>query len=93
MTGDAVREAAQSSYAERFAEQYDEWFGFAAPTADTVDLLHGLAGSEPVLELGIGTGRVALLLSARGVQVQGVEGPRGRWRPACVPSAAESGSR
>lgn len=76
MTVDPVRETAQSSYAERFAEQYDEWFGFAAPTADTVDLLHRLAGSEPVLELGIGTGRVALPLSARGVAVQGVDASR-----------------
>lgn len=73
---DPVPEATQNSYAERFAEQYDDWFGFAAPTADTVDLLHGLAGAEPVLELGIGTGRVALPLSARGAQVQGVEASR-----------------
>lgn len=63
-------------HTERFAEQYDEWFGFAPPTADTVKLLHGLAGPEPVLELGIGTGRVALPLSARGVTVQGVEASR-----------------
>jgi SAM-dependent methyltransferase len=76
MTVDAVRRAAPSSYAERFAEQYDDWFGFAAPTTETVELLHGLAGPAPVLELGIGTGRVALPLSARGVQVRGVEASR-----------------
>ena len=63
-------------HTERFAEQYDKWFGFAPPTADTVKLLHGLAGPEPVLELGIGTGRVALPLSARGVTAQGVEASR-----------------
>lgn len=76
MTVDAVRGATQGSYAKCFARQYDDWFGFAAPTNDTVELLHGLAGSEPVLELGIGTGRVALPLSARGVQVQGVDASR-----------------
>ncbi len=76
MTVDAERAAAQGSYAECFAEQYDDWFGFTAPTNDTVERLHGFAGSEPVLELGIGTGRVALPLSARGVQVQGVEASR-----------------
>lgn len=76
MTVDAVNEAAQGSYAERFAEQYDDWFGFAAPTTDTVELLRGLTGPEPVLELGIGTGRVALPLSAHGVQVQGVDASR-----------------
>lgn len=69
MTVDPVYKGAQSSdagrsYAEHFAEQYDEWFGFAAPTADTVELLHELAGAGPVLELGIGTGRVALPLAA-----------------------------
>jgi SAM-dependent methyltransferase len=76
MTIDSLCKAAQGTYAERFAEHYDNWFGFAAPTNDTVELLHELAGSEPVLELGIGTGRVALPLSARGVQVQGVEASR-----------------
>jgi SAM-dependent methyltransferase len=62
------------SYSDRFAEQYDDWFAFAAPTTDTVEMLHDLAGAGPVLELGIGTGRVALPLSARGVEVHGVDG-------------------
>jgi hypothetical protein len=39
----------------------------------TVDLLAGLAGDRPALELAIGTGRVALPLSERGVQVSGIE--------------------
>jgi len=38
-----------------------------------VDFLVGLAGPGPVLELGIGTGRVALPLAARGVVVHGIE--------------------
>jgi SAM-dependent methyltransferase len=39
----------------------------------TVDFLAGLAGDGAALELGIGTGRIALPLSARGVPVQGID--------------------
>jgi SAM-dependent methyltransferase len=39
-----------------------------------VDFLAGIADGGPVLELAIGTGRVALPLAARGLRVEGVEG-------------------
>jgi SAM-dependent methyltransferase len=39
-----------------------------------VDFLAALADGGPVLELAIGTGRVALPLAARGLAVEGVEG-------------------
>lgn len=39
----------------------------------TVDFLANLAGSGPALELGIGTGRIALPLRQRGVPVHGIE--------------------
>jgi SAM-dependent methyltransferase len=39
----------------------------------TADLLHELAGVGRALELGIGTGRIALPLSERGVPVSGIE--------------------
>jgi SAM-dependent methyltransferase len=38
-----------------------------------VALLEQLAGRGPVLELAIGTGRIALPLAARGIQVDGVD--------------------
>jgi SAM-dependent methyltransferase len=38
-----------------------------------VDVLASLAGEGPTLEFAVGTGRVALPLSARGVQVSGIE--------------------
>jgi SAM-dependent methyltransferase len=39
----------------------------------TVDFLAGLAGGGRALELGIGTGRIALPLAARGVPVAGID--------------------
>jgi SAM-dependent methyltransferase len=42
--------------------------------AAAVDFLAGIADGGPVLELAIGTGRVALPLAARGLRVEGVEG-------------------
>ena len=38
-----------------------------------VGFLADLAGSDPVLEFGVGTGRLALPLAARGIRVQGIE--------------------
>ena len=39
----------------------------------TVDFLALLAGARPALEFGIGTGRIALPLSRRGIRVHGIE--------------------
>ena len=39
----------------------------------TIDFLAGLAGRGAALEFGIGTGRLALPLSSRGIPVQGIE--------------------
>lgn len=44
-----------------------------APPVVMIDVLAELARGGPVLELAIGTGRVALPLSERGVAVQGIE--------------------
>jgi SAM-dependent methyltransferase len=45
----------------------------AATTEIAVTALAELAGSGPVLELGIGTGRLALPLAARGLSVHGID--------------------
>ncbi len=42
-------------------------------TDEAVDLIAGLAGSGRVLELAVGTGRIALPLAARGVEIEGQE--------------------
>jgi SAM-dependent methyltransferase len=64
-----------STYGERIADVYDEWYGTAAflETEATVAALAELAGDGPVLELAIGTGRVALPLAGRGIDVRGID--------------------
>ncbi|HYW28245.1 MAG TPA: class I SAM-dependent methyltransferase [Gaiellales bacterium] len=62
-------------FGEDVASRYDDDAEIYAPEAvdPVVDLLAELAGGGPVLELGIGTGRIALPLSQRGVQVHGID--------------------
>ena len=63
-------------FGERVAARYDESSAeaFDASVLDPMlDVLAGLAGDGRALELGIGTGRVALPLAARGVPVHGIE--------------------
>ena len=63
------------TYGERIADVYDDRPGVRGLELGT-DLLEQLAGNGPVLELGIGTGRVALPLAARGVTVHGIDASR-----------------
>ena len=61
---------------ERIAEGYDADSAdmFEPAVVDpAVDFLADLAGDGAALELGIGTGRLALPLSRRGVRVHGIE--------------------
>jgi SAM-dependent methyltransferase len=62
-----------STYGERIAEVYDDWAGVPMDPEQAVDFLRELAGDGPALELGIGTGRIALPLAARGVEVHGID--------------------
>jgi SAM-dependent methyltransferase len=59
------------TYGERIAGVYDTWYGGIDEAM--IDCLAALAGSGPALELGIGTGRVALPLIQRGVEVHGLD--------------------
>jgi SAM-dependent methyltransferase len=63
-------------FAGEVAERYDETSGdmFDPAVLDpAVEFLAGLAGEGPALEFGIGTGRVALPLTGRGVRVEGID--------------------
>jgi SAM-dependent methyltransferase len=62
-----------NTYGDTIADIYDDLFGDRPGTADAVTLLDELARGGPALELAIGTGRVALPLTARGVRVDGID--------------------
>ncbi len=67
---------ADGYFDERIAARYDETSAEMFEPAvlqPTVDLLVELAAGGRALELGIGTGRIALPLAARGVPVHGIE--------------------
>ena len=66
----------EDHFGERVAKRYDESSAdmFDPVVVDpAVDFLADLAGDGAALELGIGTGRIALPLSQRGVPVQGID--------------------
>jgi SAM-dependent methyltransferase len=63
-------------FGEEVAARYDDDLGSMGSPAEiepAVDFLAGLAGDGRALELGIGTGRIALPLAARGVPVHGID--------------------
>lgn len=65
-----------STYGERIADRYDDWYAsraFGGDVATTVAFLRELAGDDAALELGIGTGRLALPLRAAGVEIHGID--------------------
>jgi SAM-dependent methyltransferase len=64
---------APDRYGELWADVYDDEHSSLVPPANQLSLLAELGGNGRVLELGIGTGRVALPLAARGVSVEGVD--------------------
>jgi SAM-dependent methyltransferase len=70
MTGDDgyFDEPVAARYDQSAAEMFEP-----AVVEPVVDFLAGLAGDGRALELGIGTGRIALPLAQRGVPVHGIE--------------------
>jgi SAM-dependent methyltransferase len=61
-------ERVAARYDESSAEMFDP-----AVVEPVIDLLVELAGNGHALELGVGTGRIALPLAQRGVPVHGIE--------------------
>ena len=63
-------------FAGKVAERYDSHLGERgdpAVIAETVEFLAQRAGDGAALELGVGTGRIALPLTRRGVPVHGID--------------------
>jgi SAM-dependent methyltransferase len=65
----------ENHFGEQVAARYDDDAEIFEPAAvdPVVDFLAGLAGDGAALELGIGTGRIALPLARRGVRVSGID--------------------
>ena len=54
----------RSTYGDAFADVYDDWYRDLGDLDATVDAVRGSAGAAaPVLELGVGTGRLAVPLA------------------------------
>ena len=68
-----MNEYTASTYGDKIAEVYDLMYPMRADVGATVGALVRLAGDGSALELGIGTGRVALPLAARGIEVHGID--------------------
>jgi len=63
----------ETTYGERIADVYDTLTEIPTDTDEAVALLAELARGGRALELGIGTGRLALPLRARGIKVEGID--------------------
>lgn len=61
-----------TSYGAAFADVYDDWYDGVSPVDTTVATLTELCGHGPVLELGVGTGRLAIPLG-RKVAITGID--------------------
>jgi SAM-dependent methyltransferase len=68
MREDHFDEPVAAGYDEGCADMFE-----AGVVGPTVDFLAALAGDGAALEFGVGTGRIALPLSERGVAVQGID--------------------
>ena len=66
----------ERSYGEAFADVYDDWYGTVTDIDATATAVARLAAAHPdlpVLELGVGTGRLALAIAALGIRVTGID--------------------
>jgi SAM-dependent methyltransferase len=61
------------TYGESFADVYDDWYGEVSDVEATVAGVAALADGGPVLELGVGTGRLAIPLAGTGLEVVGID--------------------
>ena len=66
-----------TSYGDGFADVYDEWYADVTDVEATVTRMVELAGpGGRVLELGVGTGRLAVPMASAGLQVIGIDSSR-----------------
>lgn len=63
----------RSTYGDGFADVYDDWYADLGDPEAVVDRLFELAPNGRLLELGVGTGRLAVCAATRGLAVVGVD--------------------
>jgi SAM-dependent methyltransferase len=64
----------ETTYGDAFADVYDDWYEDVTDVDATVERILELAGPEGrVLELGVGTGRLAIPMAAAGLSLTGVD--------------------
>lgn len=73
-----MRGYGEDTYGEAFADVYDDWYAQISDIDATVAFVERYARDPGpahgrILELGIGTGRLAIPLAARGLEVHGVD--------------------
>ena len=80
-----------TAYGSAIADVYDDLYrDDAMATAAAIRCLRGLARGGPVLELGVGTGRLALPLAGSGLHVHGIDAsPEMLARLAAKPGGAD----
>ena len=62
-----------STYGDGFADVYDEWYAALPLTEQCASRIARLAAGGRVLEMGVGTGRIALALADHGVEIVGLD--------------------
>lgn len=62
-----------TTYGESFADVYDDWYDDVSDVDTTTRLVVELSGAGRVLELGVGTGRLAIPLARAGCAVVGID--------------------
>jgi len=62
-----------STYGDAFADVYDDWYGDVGDPDTAAAAVRGLAAGGPVLELGVGSGRLAVPLADAGVPTWGLD--------------------
>lgn len=62
-----------STYGDRFADVYDKWYHDVSDVTSTVAAVAELHPGARVLELGVGTGRLAIPMAQAGLRVDGID--------------------
>lgn len=74
VTSGAMRGYDERSYGDGFADVYDEWYADVTDVDATVQRMVELApAGGRLLELGVGTGRLAVPIAAAGLRVVGID--------------------